>query len=341
MTSYKDTRFRAFHDQWFAKRQPVLLMLLNAPGSRKIMRKLLNVPDSFPASMPISKISSNSVHFTDGPISYACLAITPIHSIAVYQHAAWLWRIIHEWDTKIANRWFPSLNLGLDELENIGGEFVTYGHAGYGYSSPTNWFYTWDNIRNASTGTGANTTTNVFTQIYFSNTASLPNRYCLFNRIIFSINTTTINLAEIIEAKFLLQVSPLGPEWNTVLYNNDAVLVSHSKQTSYAHQSNDITTADYDISKFGTTPFSTFNHTDFGGHNGGGGNYYFHLNEDGRNYLKQNSHTAFGILLAADLFNLDFQSQHHNNGIIYYAFVFPSQSNLILTYYTNSIVMLA
>jgi hypothetical protein len=338
---FKDTRFRAFHDRWFAKHQPVLLLLLNAVGSRKIMRQLLNVPDSFPVSMPISRISSNSVHFTDGPISYASVSLAPIHSMAVYQHASWIWRIIHEWDTKVANRWFPSLNLGLDELENINGEFVTHGIAGYGYSNPNNWFYDWNTIRNASTGIGANTSPQVFTEIFFSNTASLPNRYCMFNRIIFSINTSTLNLAEIIEAKFLLQVASLGQGFNTVLYNNDVVLVGHSKQTSYVHQSNDITTADYDISKFGNTPFCTLNHTDFGGHLGGGGSYYIHLNEDGRNYLKQNQHTAFGLLLAADLYNMDFQSQHHHQGRIHYAFTFPSQSNLLLTYYTNSIIMLA
>lgn len=222
-------------------------------------------------------------------------------SYKVYKILKYVWLGIHFWDTKIANKFFPAFNLGYDTLEFDDGELVIAGTVKCGYLN-YEWNWTWAEIRQGVSGhVGADT-------VYISNAIQMLvslysggnwlNQYCLLQRGVMSFNTSLLpDNTNIISAQIRVDfAAPL--DTHSSYANDNLVLVSHEKVTSYALEENDLVIADYPYDQFGSTAFSE---TTWDYYVNNPGYHIFELNPAGCGYIKKTSHTVFGLMLKFDM----------------------------------------
>jgi hypothetical protein len=332
-----DTRYKAFNEKWFLKHQPVLLHLLNNKHTASFFRSLFNI--RMGKDIPVVSIMPNHFKIFLGNDEYmASFYHHDFFSKIVYSRMKYIWRAIHEWDTKIANRFFPSLNLGLDELTPTF-EMVTQGTASIGYIDEIGGsnVLTWDDLRFGDGDEGGfGLTGNLFVGIEQSEFQYTEN-YRNSQRAIISYNTSQLGPnIRITDARIAPDLVTLNP-WPTPLYGSPHLsLVAHSKVTSYANQSNDVTADDYTYVKFGTVEFATLSWQWYVDNSHVYPYYNFVLNQAGRDYVhsRRYNHCAFGFRLSCDLLDeepRDFISKAHS----LYVFNFTDNTTFNITYYSN------
>jgi hypothetical protein len=125
------------------------------------------------------------------------------------------------------------------------------------------------------------------------------NKYCLIRRGVMSFNTSLLEDEgiNIVSAQIGVYLSDPSNE-NSLLTNDNLVLVSHEKITSYILENNDLIKDDYPYDQFGTTAFAEIT-WDY--YIANPGYHVFELNPEGCNYIKKTSHTAFGLMVKCDM----------------------------------------
>jgi hypothetical protein len=332
-----DTRYKAFNEKWFLKHQPVLLHLLNNKHTASFFRNIFNI--RMEKDIPLVSIMPNHFKIFLGKDEYmASFYHHDFFSKIVYSRMKYIWRAIHEWDTKIANRFFPSLNLGLDELEPTF-EIVSQGTASIGnieVLGQTN-VLTWDDLRYGDGDNGGfESLVGLLVGIEQSEFEHTEN-YKNSQRAIISYNTSylgsNIKVTNAVISPDLVTLNP----WPTPLYGSPHLsLVAHSKVTSYALEDNSVTSDDYTYVKFGTVEFAALSWQWYVDNSHVYPYYNFVLNQAGRDYVhsKRYSHCAFGFRLSCDLLNeepRDFVSKAHS----LYQFNFNDNTTFNITYYAN------
>ncbi len=308
---HKDTRYKAFDVTWFAKHQNLLLFLFNQSWLKSFFRKRFGIDKKIPISRKIVSIMPNYFKAVIKDRQFHASFYTYDHmSYKVYSNLKWLWLIIHFWDMKIANRFFPRFNLGYDALEFNAGELVVAGTVSCGALNYDLEFI-WENIREGVSGqVGA--TSNIYSGNYLRMLTSLyssfqyngtlqRNNFSMIQRGIVSFNTSLLEDEgiNIVSAQIGIFLADSANEYSGY-DNNNLVITSHEKITSYVAQSNDLVLADYPADQFGETAFAEIT-WDYYVQNPG--YHVFELNGDGCNYIKKTSHTAFGFMVKCDMEN--------------------------------------
>jgi len=118
---YSDKSYKAFDYNWFNSNQITILRLLNRKQTKSIARRLFGVKDVFDNNVFILFINPQEIKgYLPNKKTHYKSYINWRFSAYIYQNLKPLWRLIHFWDINIANKLFPSLNVGFDDLENEG-----------------------------------------------------------------------------------------------------------------------------------------------------------------------------------------------------------------------------
>lgn len=189
----KDNRWLVFDKQWLNTNQTALLELLNSRVCGWLVRTALGIR----SAAYIRKITPNSVHFahSEADLVTAEFYTGWVFSRAIYKAFKYGWLSIHAWDTLVANRLNPALNLGYDSLEkkpDANPETNTVD----GFVENTN--SSWATCRAASAGTAVNDAIPTFStgtrlaagvytiarSIFLFDTSSLPDQAALISVIL-------------------------------------------------------------------------------------------------------------------------------------------------------------
>lgn len=328
---FNDTRFKAFDENWFARNQSILLAILNNTSTKFLVRKLFGIDKKTPSEIKIIAIGPNYFKARIAPKQvFASFHAYDHMSNVIYSNLKYLWQIIHLWDTKIANKLFPGLNLGFDTLQFSNGALVIAGTVAMGYiNDAVQW--PWDEIRDGVTGeVHANSVVfnNKYSVIiriltsgdYYSPETGHINGYSYLSRGVLSYNTSSIGSGNIVVSASLNATLVAPANYSSTLANDNLVLTSHDKVTSYIQESNDLTVDDFPPSMFGTDLFSEITWDYY--ENNSPTTHVFELNSLGCDYIKKTAHTAFGFMIKADFENSEYD---------------PFNTDILETYYTLSI----
>lgn len=333
----RDKRYKSFNNDWFRRNQPFLLKLLNNKYVASTFREVFGV-NHIPPDVLIVSIMPNHVKAYLGGNEYlASFAHYDHFAYVIYSRLKYIWRTIHAWDMHIANKLFPSLNLGYDDLEEEF-ELVSKGVASHG-SDQGSFDYgirTWAQIRDGN-GENAGLGAHLFAGIECPVNEDLSNKppinYMVNRRSVISYNTSylgaNIKVNSVGVRPYFISQTPTP----IPLYGSPYLaLVAHNKVTSYVQQNNDVTTSDYAISNFGSDVFASLSWAAY--MNMSGGQYYtFNLNQLGLNYVrtKRFSHCAFGFLISCDLLDEE-PSSFVSYAKSSYLFDFDEGTSLDITY---------
>ncbi len=332
----RDTRYKAFNNKWFIKNQQILLRLLNERYINVFFREIFGIT-SINKNIPVVSIMPNHFKAYIGNNEYFASFYHYDHfSNVVYTRMKYIWRAIHFWDIQIANRLFPSLNLGFDDLEESTFEMVTKGNCWVGSTQVSyNWgIRTWEDIRNGVGEGGSSAGVLLFAGIEAANYDRDNDKDYMVNfRSVISYNTsylgTNIRVTNVVIRPYFAVQSPTPTPLSGSPY---LALVAHNKVTSYVQQSNDVTSDDYIISMFSDTEFASLAWSTYMSWNNS--TYYsFTLNQAGLNYVQSRrlSHCAFGFLLSCDL-NDDEPETFVAGAKSVFKFDFDENSTLDITY---------
>ena len=304
---HKDTRYKAFDKAWFERNQLTLLFLLNRSWLRYFFRQYFGINKKIPLHYKLVSIMPDhfKAHVKDNQFASSFYSYDRM-SYKVYKALKFVWLSIHFWDMKIANRFFPRFNLGYDALEFNAGELVVAGTVSCGYLN-FDWEFTWADIREGVSG-HMSAASNVYYGEYIRIFASVysdfdgdsnGNRFSLLQRGIMSFNTSLLEDEgiNIVSAQIGIYFSDVENEYSGYP-NNNLVITSHEKVTSYILENNDLTLNDYPPDQFGTTAFAEMTWDDYIKEPG---YHVFELNPAGCNYIKKTSHTAFGLMVKCDM----------------------------------------
>jgi len=103
-----------FDNLWFRKYQKALLWLANTGYGRDVLA--INGSKSEVRNNKILAILPNAIAWKEDGIYRAEFRTHNKYSKRLFYEYNLIWRIIHAWDTKIANLYLPRLNLGFDTL---------------------------------------------------------------------------------------------------------------------------------------------------------------------------------------------------------------------------------
>jgi hypothetical protein len=303
---HKDTRYKAFDKAWFVRNQLTLLFLFNRSWLKYFFRQYFGINKKIPLCHKLVSIMPDhfKAHIKDNQFASSFYTYDRM-SFKVYKALKYVWLSIHFWDMKIANRFFPRFNLGYDALEFNGGELVVAGTVSCGGQNYEAYTYYWTNIRTGVAGDmGAATVyfggdIQMLVTLTCNRPTSSQNRYNLLQRGVMSFNTSLLDDEGIyiVSAQIGVFLSSPSNEFSN-FPNDNLVLTSHEKITSYVLDNNDLTTADYPYDQFGTTVFAEIT-WDY--YIANPGYHVFELNPAGCNYIKKTSHTAFGLMLKFDM----------------------------------------
>lgn len=342
---FLDKSYKAFDFKWFAKNQITILRLLNRKPTKHIARKLFGVSDVFEIDVFILSINPQEIrgYLFDNRTQYKSY-LNWRFSAYIYQNMKPIWRFIHFFDTQIANRFFPKLNLGFDELEDIGAPITTLRRAGVGspvISNEVN-HYTYTELRNTFESTTSQSGTSGEewdVDLIFHNKNVLNNgvlsQFTHMSRILMAFNAYNTNIVDIENAYIELTLKnywilglpnvfyPLSfviscdPDQSTqrplysipALTYADSFASKHFNSTSLNKTASVLSWNEYynlgnEARDFGGTLY--FNHR-------------FYLNADGIQFLKDYSFPVFGISTNLDrgtpLPDMDFDDEWYLNKI--------------------------
>lgn len=101
-----------FNRNWFVRHQLTMLVLLNLPIIGQLLRRAMWIPELW---LPITHITPDAVHVWIGAGKRrAILYSSSQYAEGLHRSFGWLWALVHAWDMRVANRWLPALNMGLD-----------------------------------------------------------------------------------------------------------------------------------------------------------------------------------------------------------------------------------
>lgn len=189
-----------FSVSWFLKHQKTLLYFLNTPPFSFFLRRSLAIHKNRSRVMNkiILAILPNAIFWKDNEAIVGEFRTHDKFSKRLFYSFSFLWKVFHEWDNVVANRFFYKLNLGFDTLTSYPqphpGTISTDGYVGRGdtmnepFSSLRNGSGTTAGHTEASTSAPllkASSTTNnfdyLYRTIYIFDTSSIPSYAKIFS----------------------------------------------------------------------------------------------------------------------------------------------------------------
>ena len=113
-----DYRFKTFDKNWFERKQPILIYLLNHKLLKIPIRYLFGITEKDVNKREyISKITPNSFHVFIEKNRYRGQFYTNnIYSYLVYINFKQIWLLMHKWDELFADIYLPQLSFGFSTL---------------------------------------------------------------------------------------------------------------------------------------------------------------------------------------------------------------------------------
>src|SRR3990167_1184932 len=233
-----------FDQEWFTKYQPILLLFANSIPGRKTLH--IDGNKSSLGKKKINKVGSNYIGWRDGKNQVLEFRTHNKYSKRLFYGLYPIWSLIHQWDTRFANNFRPTWNLGFDTL-------TAYPDAGSGATTVDGKVErisvdeTWSTIR-TTTGSNADTTSNPdgFVRIASSTTS---NQWANLRRSIFTFDTSAIPDSNTISSATLSFASS-GVQSDGLSATPNIAIVAATPASN-----NDLVIGDY--LQLGTTEFAT------------------------------------------------------------------------------------
>jgi hypothetical protein len=195
--------YKAFNFDWFIKNQSKILFLLNNKTTKRIARNIFGVNDVFDNNICVLYISPQEIkgYLHDNRTHYKTY-MNWRFSMSVYQNMKILWQLIHFWDIKIANKFFPSLNFGFDDLEDSGPELTILKRASAGSPFITDSVtkYTFTQLRDLFNDVvvedgASNQVWDI--NLHLKNDWVYPSKYTYMSRVLMAFNAYSLNTVDI------------------------------------------------------------------------------------------------------------------------------------------------
>lgn len=238
---------KVFSGKWFLYWQTQLLFIVNFPIKpiRKIIRSSLGI--QLDRNVIIARLLHNSYTVRTGENEYIETVYSINYFSKKFKQEWWsLWKLIHRWDINFANKFFPVLNLGFDTLTaypDAGTENTTVDGAVWRFNLG-------ESFSALRTGAGydSQATDKSGFCVRLASHDFNNNEWRYIYRGIFTFDTSVLGVgADISSAVFSIMSRTRSDPFSQ---NLDVVSCNPASN-------NNIVTADYNYSLFGTTSFAS------------------------------------------------------------------------------------
>jgi hypothetical protein len=189
-TKIQDNRYNAFNKKWFDKYQNILIILLNFPILKLLIRWIFRIHHDVKYSQLITDIQPNfySVYLGKGRYKRD-IRTHPKFSKRIYFSLKWVWLFFHKWDEFFADEYIPELSFGFSTLTfypDASGGGSNTSCDGYVQRAPPGLPENFSTIRN-SAGTQSNVTDAIVAAGLTASTTT--NTYSILRRQVFTFDT--------------------------------------------------------------------------------------------------------------------------------------------------------